>query len=155
VRGTSLAMGYYNNPEKTAAAFTQNPLNTKYPELIYRTGDVVVENKRGEIMFRGRRDTLVKHLGYRIELGEIEHIVVNTLQLVPNGCVIYNRQNKEITLVYEAAEDIPVAEFRKQIGQSLPKYMVPTKYIRVDKMPMNPNGKIDRLKLQQQVSCLG
>jgi amino acid adenylation domain-containing protein len=151
VRGTSLAMGYYNNPEKTAAAFTQNPLNTKYPELIYRTGDVVAENERGEIMFRGRKDTLVKHLGYRIELGEIEHIVVNTLQLVSNGCVIYNRQNKEITLVYEATEDISVAEFRKQIGQSLPKYMIPTKYVRVDKMPMNPNGKIDRLKLNKQI----
>jgi amino acid adenylation domain-containing protein len=152
VRGTSLAMGYYNNPEKTTAAFTQNPLNTKYPELIYRTGDVVVENERGEIMFRGRRDTLVKHLGYRIELGEIEHIVVNILQLVSNGCVIYNRQNKDITLVYEAAEDIPVVEFRKRIGQNLPKYMIPTKYVRIDKMPMNTNGKIDRLKLNKQIN---
>ena len=47
VRGTSLAMGYYNNPEKTAAAFVQNPLNKSYPELIYRTGDIVFEKDRG------------------------------------------------------------------------------------------------------------
>ena len=152
VRGTSLAMGYYNNWEKTSVAFTQNPLNTKYPEIIYRTGDIVFENERGEIMFKGRRDTLVKHLGYRIELGEIEHVVVNTLKLVPNGCVIYQQQVKEITLIYESDTEISTADFRKQIGQCLPKYMIPTKYIRVDKMPMNANGKIDRLKLNQGIN---
>jgi amino acid adenylation domain-containing protein len=152
VRGTSLAMGYYNNGEKTSAAFTQNPLNTKYPELIYRTGDIVTQNSRGEIMFRGRRDTLIKHSGYRIELGEIEHIVVNTLHLVANGCVVYHQQNREITLIYEAPDDIPAAEFRKRIGQSLPKYMIPTKYVRVEKMPMNSNGKIDRLALNKQIN---
>ena len=79
VRGSSLAMGYYNNPEKTAVAFVQNPLNNSYPEIIYRTGDVVCKNEFGEIIFKGRKDSLIKHLGYRIELGEIEHIVVNFL----------------------------------------------------------------------------
>ncbi|MEG2185651.1 MAG: AMP-binding protein, partial [Cloacibacillus sp.] len=57
VRGTSLAMGYYNNPEKTAAAFVQNPLNHSYPEIIYRTGDLVYVNARGEIVFKGRKDS--------------------------------------------------------------------------------------------------
>jgi amino acid adenylation domain-containing protein len=152
VRGTSLAMGYYNNPEKTAEAFTQNPLNTKYPEIIYRTGDIVSRNNNGEIMFKGRRDTLIKHLGYRIELGEIEHIIVNTLQMSTNCCAVYDRQNKEIVLVYEGTDDISVADFRKKIGQNLPKYMIPTKYKRVEKMPMNANGKIDRLKLNKQIN---
>ena len=64
VRGTSLAMGYYNNPEKTAAAFVQNPLNMAYPELIYRTGDIVCLNDEGLIMFKGRKDNIVKHMGY-------------------------------------------------------------------------------------------
>ena len=153
VRGTSLAMGYYNNPEKTNLVFTQNPLNTKYPETIYRTGDIVAENERGEIMFKGRRDTLVKHLGYRIELGEIEHIVVNTLCLTANACVVYDFQNKEIILFYENTQEISVADFRKQIAQCLPKYMIPTKYIRLEKMPMNTNGKIDRLKLNQEINA--
>ena len=152
VRGTSLAMGYYNNPEKTATTFTQNPLNTKYPELIYRTGDIVMINYRGEIMFKGRKDTLVKHLGYRVELGEIEHIIVNTLKLVSNGCVIYNHEAKEINLLYESESEVTPAIFRKVIGESLPKYMVPTKYTRVEKMPMNTNGKIDRLTLSKQVN---
>ena len=82
VRGTSLAMGYYNNPEKTVAAFTQNPLNNSYPELIYRTGDVVYVREDGNIMFKGRKDSLIKHMGYRIELGEIEHVIENDLKLV-------------------------------------------------------------------------
>lgn len=152
VRGTSLAMGYYNNPEKTAAAFTQNPLNTKYPETIYRTGDIVSVNARGEIMFKGRRDTLVKHSGYRIELGEIEHVLVNTLKVVANGCVVYDHGAKEIVLVYEHPEELSAADFRKALGSCLPKYMIPTRYVRVERMPMNTNGKIDRLTLNRQIN---
>ena len=75
VRGSSLALGYWNNAERTAKGFVQNPLNPHYPELIYRTGDSGYWNSRGEIMFLGRKDFQIKHLGYRIELGEIEHAV--------------------------------------------------------------------------------
>ncbi len=152
VRGTSLAMGYYNNPEKTAAAFVQNPLNTSYPEVIYRTGDIVAKNAFGEIVFKGRKDSLVKHLGYRIELGEIEHVIVNTLKMAKNGCVVYQTQRKEITLFYESPTEISPAEFRKQIATLLPKYMIPTVYIRLDEMPRNTNGKIDRLLLKNQIN---
>jgi len=149
VRGTSLAMGYYNNPEKTAAAFVQNPLNHSYPELIYRTGDIAMINKFGEIMFKGRKDTLVKHSGYRIELGEIEHVIINKLKLVENGCIIYDHDKKEIIFFYESAADIPAAGMRKKIGTELPKYMIPTRFIRLDELPRNTNGKIDRLKLKE------
>lgn len=145
VRGTSLAMGYYNNPEKTSAAFVQNPLNRYYPEIIYRTGDVVFVNDLGEIVFKGRKDTLIKHMGYRIELGEIEHVIINTMKLVRNGCVVYNHNKKEIILFYESETDLSPAEFRKAIGASLPKYMVPLKYVRMKELKRNPNGKIDRL----------
>lgn len=151
VRGTSLAMGYYNNPEKTAAAFVQNPLNTSYPEIIYRTGDLVFINERKEIVFKGRKDSLIKHMGYRIELGEIEHIIINTLKIVKNGCVVYNHQKKEITLFYESENDIKPAEFRKAIGTSLPKYMIPVVYNRLDELKRNPNGKIDRLYYSKKV----
>ena len=151
VRGTSLAMGYYNNPEKTAAAFVQNPLNKSYPEIIYRTGDVACVNEFGEIVFKGSRDTLVKHSGYRIELGEIEHVVVNTLGLFSNACVVYDYTKKEIILIYESDEDIDVGQIKKTISKSLPRYMIPNIYIRVQEMPRNPNGKIDRLRLKQWV----
>lgn len=145
VRGTSLAMGYYNNPEKTAAAFVQNPLNHSYPEIIYRTGDLVFINERDEIVFKGRKDSLIKHMGYRIELGEIEHVIINTLKLIKNGCVVYNHQRKEITLYYESDNELTSAEFRKAIGNTLPKYMIPVVFIHLDSLKRNPNGKIDRL----------
>lgn len=152
VRGTSLAMGYYNNPEKTAAAFTQNPLNTAYPEIIYRTGDIVSRNERGEIMFKGRKDTLIKHSGYRIELGEIEHVIINTLKLVPNGCVVYNKSEKVIVFFFEGEREITPAEFRKAIGQVLPKYMIPSDFRHLAELPRGGTGKIDRALLNRQVN---
>lgn len=151
IRGTSLAMGYYNNPEKTAASFVQNPLNHSYPEIIYRTGDLVYINARGEMVFKGRKDSLIKHMGYRIELGEIEHVIINTLKLVRNGCVVYNHQRKEITLYYEADNELSPAEFRKAIGSALPKYMIPVVYHRLPELHRNANGKIDRLYYNEQV----
>ena len=152
VRGTSLAMGYYNNPEKTAAAFVQNPLNKSYPEIIYRTGDIVSRNDHGEIVFKGRKDSLIKHLGYRIELGEIEHVVVNTLKLVKNACGVYQHAKKEITLFYEADEELSPKFFREQLSKKLPKYMIPSVYHRLSEMPRNTNGKIDRLFLKNQIN---
>lgn len=152
VRGTSLAMGYYNNPEKTAAAFVQNPLNKAYPETIYRTGDIVFINERGEIVFKGRKDSLVKHLGYRIELGEIEHVIINKLKLVKNGCIVYNFAKKEITLFYEAERELTAAEFRVAIGKELPKYMIPTVFHHLVELKRNTNGKIDRLFYSKEIN---
>jgi amino acid adenylation domain-containing protein len=152
VRGTSLAMGYYNNPEKTAAAFVQNPLNKAYPEVIYRTGDIVCYNEEGLIMFKGRKDNIVKHQGYRTDLGEIEHVIINTLKLVKNGCIVYNQAEKQITLFYEAEEEVPVTEFRLSIGKVPPKYMIPTAYHRLEQLQRNANGKIDRLFYKKQVN---
>lgn len=151
IRGSSLAMGYYNNPEKTSAAFVQNPTNSAYPELIYRTGDIVSYNAHGELVFRGRKDTLIKHMGYRIELAEIEHVVVNTLKLVPNCCALYDAENKMIVLAYEAVSPLPEKDLRKQIGSMLPRYMVPGRYKHLLEMPRNTNGKIDRLALRQNI----
>ena len=152
VRGTGLAMGYYNNPEKTAAAFVQNPLNHSYPELIYRTGDVGLINDDGEIIFKGRKDTLIKHSGYRIELSEIEHIIMNKLKLVKNCCVVYNWGKKEITLIYENDTELDVATLRKQIAADLPKYMIPTAYIYMKELPRGGTGKIDRALLNKKVN---
>lgn len=151
VRGSSLALGYYNDPEKTSAAFVQNPLNTAYPEIIYRTGDMVVWNEYGELMFRGRKDTLIKHKGYRIELAEIEHVAM-ALKLVSNCCALYDTEQKKIVLVYEAPVQIPEKELRQALGRELPRYMVPTVYRYVADMPRNTNGKLDRLSLQQYLN---
>ena len=152
VRGTSLAMGYYNNAEKTNAAFVQNPLNRSYPELIYRTGDIVCRDENALIQFRGRKDSLVKHMGYRIELGEIEHVIINELGLVKYCCAVYQFDKKEIILYYEKAEEISGAEFRKMLMKKFPAYMIPAVYIRMDLLPRNTNGKIDRLLLKNKIN---
>lgn len=152
VRGSSLAMGYYNDPEKTGTAFVQNPLNTSYPERIYRTGDIVFVNERGEMVYKGRNDSLIKHMGKRVELGEIEHVVVNTLALVNNGCAVYDHGRREIVFFYEAEEIILPGDFRKAISAILPNYMVPSRFVLTSEMPRNTNGKIDRALLNKQVN---
>lgn len=148
VRGTSLAMGYYNNPEKTAAAFVQNPLNHAYPELIYRTGDMVYRREDGNIMFKGRKDSLIKHNGYRIELGEIEHVIENELKMVQYCCAVYQYQKKEIVLYYQNETELTDREFRKRLSTVFPSYMIPNVFVKMDELPRNTNGKIDRLSLK-------
>lgn len=152
VRGTSLAMGYYNNPEKTSLAFTQNPLNSSYPELIYRTGDVVVVRDDGNIVFKGRKDSLIKHMGYRIELGEIEHVMENYLKMIKYCCAVYQYSKKEIILYYEADNEIKDKDFRLALSKYFPSYMLPSVYIKMDELPRNTNGKIDRLMLKNMAN---
>lgn len=151
VRGSSLALGYYNNAERTARGFVQNPLNQHYPEFIYRTGDLGHWNSRGEIMFLGRRDFQIKHLGYRIELGEIEHAVLQ-IESMKNCCVVYNQGKSEITLFFEAEKPLSPALIREKLTVTLPKYMLPTVFNQMDLLPRNPNGKIDRAKLVASVN---
>lgn len=152
IRSSWLAMGYYNNPEKTSAAFVQNPLNTSYPEVIYRSGDVGYLDEKGLIQFKGRKDSMIKHTGHRIELGEIEHILINDLRIVKYCCVVYNFNKKEIVLFYESENEITPAEFRKAMKEYLPAYMIPAVYIRMEELPRNTNGKIDRNALKNKVN---
>lgn len=152
VRGTCLSMGYYNNRKKTQEVFVQNPLNKEYPELIYRTGDIGYRSSEDLLYyFKGRKDSLIKHMGYRIELGEIEHVIVNDLKAVKNCCAVYDYSKKEIVLFYER-QNMDGKEIRKQLGNVFPRYMIPTSYKEVDELPRNTNGKIDRLFLNKQIN---
>jgi amino acid adenylation domain-containing protein len=151
VRGSSLALGYYNNAERTAKGFVQNPINPHYPEWIYRTGDSGFWNSRGEIMFLGRKDFQIKHLGYRIELGEIEHAALQ-VGGIRNCCVVYNQNKKEITMFYECDKELAPAFIRERLSIALPKYMLPTIFNWMELMPRNPNGKIDRATLVASVN---
>jgi acyl-coenzyme A synthetase/AMP-(fatty) acid ligase len=144
-------MGYYNDPVKTAKSFVQNPLNTHYSEIIYRTGDTVYRNERGEIIYVGRKDFQIKHNGYRIELGDIENATLGT-GFVKTACIVYDQERKEIVMFYQAEKEIIIGEFRKRMLQFVPKYMLPTKYYMLDEMPLSASGKINRLKLQKQIN---
>jgi len=149
VKGSSLALGYWNDEKKTEALFVQNPLNKNYYDRIYRTGDIVYKNKKGQIIFVGRKDAQIKHWGYRIELGEIEH-AASSLSSVNKCCVLYNNDKKEITLFYEGDKEISPVKFRKTLATLIPNYMIPQKFIFLKKLPLNSNGKIDRKALENE-----
>lgn len=152
VRGSSLALGYWNDPEKTARAFVQNPLNPHYPELIYRTGDLAVRRGDGRIFLAGRKDYQIKHMGYRIELPEIEHQVLG-IAGIANACVVYDHPKKAITLFYQSVgADVPPSKIRQSLGDIFPKYMLPTAFHPMERLPMNPNGKIDRNGLVERLA---
>ena len=148
VRGTSLALGYYNNPEATLKAFVQNPLNKNYPELIYRTGDLAQKNVNGELIYSSRRDFQIKHMGHRIELGEIE-FAINSLNKIKANVCLYNKKTSKIVCVYQGDNADPkyILEGLKPI---LPKFMFPHIFIAVDQMPLNKNSKIDRVYLKEK-----
>lgn len=145
VLGSSLALGYYNNPEQTAAAFCQNPLNTAYPERMYRTGDLAEYNDRGELLFRSRKDYQIKHMGHRIELGEIEQ-AVNALPYIKASFCHYDLEGERIHLFYVADEECR-RRIMKDLREFLPKYMVPNKYHLWEEFPLNKNNKIDRKRI--------
>ncbi len=146
VRGSSLALGYWNDFEKSAKVFIQNLLNSSYFDRMHRTGDIVYRNKGGEIIFIGRKDSQIKHMGYRIEIGEIETAVLG-LDGIHNACVIYNQLKSEITLFYEGDAGLTGKQIRLRLMEYLPKYMIPTKIHYLENLPLNSNGKIDRRRL--------
>lgn len=147
IRGTSLTMGYYNNPEKTTEAFVQNPLNTAYPELIYRTGDIGKYNEYGELVFVSRKDYQIKHMGHRIELGEIE-VNVNLLEEIKLSGCIYDQEKGKIVLYYVG--DLAAPELTRILKERLPRYMLPNYIEQLDEMPLTPNGKINRVGLREK-----
>ncbi len=151
IAGTCLALGYYGDWEKTNKAFIQNPLNDKYREYIYLTGDVCYKNERGEIIYCGRKDSQIKHNGYRIELGEIENAVLAS-KIVDNCCVIYDHAEKKIVMFYEAKEEIKLVDFRKAISSHVPRYMLPSDYLWEKSLKRNQNGKIDRAYYNKQIN---
>ena len=150
VRGSFLSLGYYNNPEKTKQAFVQNPLNKAYPEIIYKTGDIVKKNENNEIIYISRKDFQIKHMGYRIELGEIEAVINNVDGIIACACV-YDNENKKIVLFYEADKKLEEKELVKQIKNNLLNYMWPNEIHRLEKMIYNANSKIDRQKLKEMI----
>lgn len=96
-------MGYYNDPDKTAAAFVQNPLQSHYPERVYKTGDLVRWNERGELIYLSRRDFQIKHMGYRIELGEIEAAATAQPGVDVSVC-LYDQAADQLILIYVGAK---------------------------------------------------
>lgn len=147
VRGSCLALGYYNDPERTRAAFVPNPLNSRWEETIYRTGDMVRRRQDGLFVYVGRRDFQIKHLGHRIELGEIES-VMGALPGVDRVCVLYMEEEQKIVAFYEGGADWK--GLYGNLRERLPQYMVPGEVLQLGELPLNKNGKIDRALLRER-----
>ncbi len=147
VRGTGVALGYYNNKEKTQEVFVQNPLHDLYEDKIYRTGDIVKYNDLGEIEFVSRKDFQIKHKGNRIELGEIE-VAINSISDVTNATCIFDQENDKIVLFYTTLnnEELDIINLVKD---KIPVYMFPEVIKHLKVMPYNMNGKIDRIELKR------
>ena len=148
VRGSFLADGYYNEPEKTTSVFTQNPLNTAFPERIYRTGDLARLNEKGEFIYISRKDFQIKRMGYRIELGEIE-AAAGSIEKVKSAAALYDADAGRILVIYEGSIK-DTDEVLQQTADKVPPYMRPDEVIRIKQMPYNANGKIDRQRLLKE-----
>ncbi len=149
IGGDGLAKGYLNNPERTALNFIPDPF--KPGELIYKTGDIGKWLPDGNIDFLGRIDFQVKIRGFRIELGEIETALSGYQEI--NDCVVVARNDgaggKYLAGYYVAEKEIPVGDLRSYLSASLPDYMVPARFMKLDAMPLNTSGKVDRLALPE------
>ncbi|MBR1643028.1 MAG: amino acid adenylation domain-containing protein [Butyrivibrio sp.] len=147
VTGTSLALGYYGDKEKTDAAFMQNPLNHLFQEMMYRTGDIGRYDENGILYYVSRKDFQIKHMGHRIELGEIEVAAMAT-EGVTRACCIYEPDKKKLILFYTGDKD--KKELQAHLKEDLPPYMIPSTVKALKEMPVNKNGKIDRTYLLKE-----
>lgn len=146
--GKQLTLGYWNNEIKNKQAFFTTKINN-VPTRFYKTGDLCSMNEQEEILYSGRIDFQVKINGYRVELAEIEFHISSFLANINSVCIpFFNKSNNsEIGLIIES-NFFDESKLINYLKTKLPHYMIPTKIVFIDKIPVNINGKIDRNKLQ-------
>ncbi len=146
------ADGYLNLPEQTAKTFIDNPFYEKdgFPKLL-RTGDIGKQDKNGNYIYLNRKDWMVKINGQRVEPGEIETIIKNTDGIFDAVVKDFKNRYGQVYLVayYVEKEPVEVDEIRTAIAQKLPSYMIPSFFVKLGKLPVNANGKLDRAALPE------
>ena len=148
--GPNVSAGYFNDPERTAAAFVTLTDPGRFMKRMYRTGDLVRE-REGKLYFLGRKDNQIKHMGYRIELEEIEHALVRLPQ-IDQAAVLYQRgvaaAYGKIVAFAACRDTADEHAVLRDLTALLPSYMIPSKLVIMEELPKNPNGKVDRQKLK-------
>lgn len=147
VEGGTTARGYHRRPDLTAQRFVANPFGPAGSRL-YRTGDLVRWNDGGELEFVGRVDTQIKIRGFRIEAGEIETVLASHPD-VSHAVVIAREGQGGLRLVAYVVTEAVGAALAAFVGARLPEYMVPSAFVLLDRIPLTPNGKVDRTALPE------
>ena len=147
--GDGLARGYWRKPDLTARSFVPNPFAEVPGDRLYRTGDLVRRRADGALDFVGRADDQVKIHGHRIELGEVEQALRASAGVQAGAVVAEGRgAGADRRLVaYYVPETIPSDEVRRDLETRLPAYMVPSAYVGLARLPLTPQGKVDRRRL--------
>ena len=146
--GANIALGYYNDMERSNLSFIQNPIHNLYRDVVYKTGDIVFQ-RDGLLHFSGRFDNQVKHMGYRIELEEIE-AALNSFSYIAQSAVLYERTHAnygKIIAFVAAAENIDEVTIKYALQNLLPYYMIPNVIELRSFLPINKNGKVDKKNL--------
>lgn len=144
VSGDGIARGYLNRSELTDQKFGITDEGMRF----YRTGDMVRMRRDGALDFIGRRDGQIKLRGFRIEVGEIEHALLSHPSITAATVVVHGEGEERQLVAYWVGEDVLSAgDLRSYLRQRLPEYMLPAFYMRLELLPLNPNGKIDRRAL--------
>lgn len=153
--GVCVGRGYINDPERTAAAFVEDPF--KPGVRLYRTGDFGRWLPEGTIEFLGRRDEQVKVRGYRIELGEIESRLLRMPGVRQVAVVITGADEQSRNLVaFVTGPDTPQpADMHDFVAAAVPEYMVPSYFHRLDELPLTENGKVNKRHLTALAETLG
>jgi amino acid adenylation domain-containing protein len=155
IGGVGVARGYRNRPDLTAASFLPDPFSPESGARLYKTGDLARKLQDGCLEFLGRIDQQVKIHGYRIELEEIEEQIrqfpeVNTAAVAAVG---RGQDGQRLVAWFESKNAIPSSQIREFLRERLPAYMVPSEFRRVDSLPLNESGKIDRKLLDASLSA--
>ncbi|MCU0287155.1 MAG: amino acid adenylation domain-containing protein, partial [Acidobacteria bacterium] len=151
IGGDGIARGYLNNPELTAENFVHfhhSALIIHHFKL-YRTGDLARWLPDGNIEFLGRIDNQVKIRGFRIELGEIESrlLKVDGIKEAVVVALETGRDDKYLCAYFVSDRTYKISDLRESLAKELPDYMTPSYFVQVEKIPLTPNGKIDRRAL--------
>lgn len=157
IAGEGLSPGYWKDPAKTAEVFIDDPRSDEAGKRIYKTGDLATVKEDGLVYFLGRADSQIKSRGYRIELGEIE-TAANAIEAVGEAAVVAidgeGFEGSIICCAYAGMEsqELSPADLRRALTEKLPNYMLPSRWLVLDPLPKNANGKIDRKNLRERFS---
>ncbi|MCY8542057.1 bacitracin non-ribosomal peptide synthetase BacA [Bacillus haynesii] len=149
IAGEGVARGYVNRPELTAEKFVDHPFEPG--KKMYKTGDLAMWLPDGQIEFLGRADHQVKIRGYRIELGEVEQHLLTHEKIKEAAVIAGKDQNGSSYLCayFASDQELPAADVRQFLEREMPDYMIPSYFVKLDRLPRTSSGKVDRNALPE------